>query len=136
MSLFLGGGFLNDILNILGTLSWKDLLYAAVVAFFLTKIILMFSSARRIDKENNPQVTPKDVLVRCKLMFPIDTVKFDGKIYTAGMVIKIITHNKKIIEGKLVGRNDSNVLCVITNQHIVVHDISQITQISQIREEV
>ncbi len=124
-----------DILGLLSTLTWKDILYAAIVAFFITQIIITLTSGRKI-KQNNSQINPKDILTRCKLMFPIDTVKFDGKIFTSGMAIKIITQNKKIIEGKLVGRNDSNVLCVITDHHIVVHDISQISQMYQISQKI
>jgi len=47
------------------------------------------------------------------------------------MRVRITTLQKRIIEGEFIGKNDSDVLCVITGQHIIAHEINKIEDMTE-----
>ncbi len=115
------------------SLSLYNYLYAAVLAFFLTYIIMRFKKLRRSLYEtdelamNVKNVDRTAVMERCTKMFPIETVIFNGKVFKRGMNVKVTTVQKKIFQGEFVGKNDMDIICIVTRDHIIAHEINKIT---------
>lgn len=124
-------------LNGFYNLSYLDVIYAALMALVITQIILSFSKMRktmareRLKQSLGSEFERLAVIKHCKNLFPVSTVNFRGKVFTAGMRVRITTLQKRIIEGEFIGKNDSDVLCVITGQHIIAHEINKIEDMTE-----
>lgn len=122
--------------QLLGVLSWYEIMFAAVSAYLLTFFIMRIQKMRSIlKKRDNLSVDYKlmdlaSVMSKCKELFPIDTIYFHGKVFRRGMRVKITTIQKKVIEGELIGKNKVDLVCVRTSNHIVAHEIDKIEEIS------
>lgn len=120
------------------TLTAMDILYAAVLAFVLMKIILSISSITKkiskikIDEENMMNFQRSEVIKKCKLLFPLETIDFRGKVFTKGAYVRITTLQKRIFEGEIIGKNEKNMICVIVGEHIIAHDIDKIEDIIEV----
>lgn len=120
---------MNEFFSNIGVLG---IIYAAFLAFIITNIILRFNSIRKILKNDDELkmeykgVDINAVLSRCKTMFPIDTIVFGGSVFKSGMTVKIVTMQKKVIEGQLIGKNNMDILCVLTSRHVIAHEIDKI----------
>ena len=124
-------------LEYLKYLNVYDYLYAAVAAFVITNLITKLSRIFLLNSKKTDNILGKvenrtAVVEKCASMFPIDTVFFGGRIFNRGMMVKVTTVQKKIIEGELIGRNNMNILCIITKQSIVAHELDKIEDISSI----
>lgn len=121
--------------NLLEVVTVYDILFAAAAAYLLTSLILRVSKVVRIFKRKENIVMDYKLLdlvavtARCKELFPIDTVYFHGKVFRRGMRVQIITLQKKIIEGELIGKNRVDLVCVRTPNHIIAHEIEKIEDI-------
>jgi len=73
-----------------------------------------------------------DVYEKCKELFPIQKLTFHGKEFTRGMRIKVVTIQKKIIEGELIGINKVNLICIRTHNQIIAHQLEKIEEITDI----
>ena len=118
--------------NLFDSITGYDIVFAAAAAYLLTSLILRIGQVRRIykQKENLAMdyklVDLAAVMAKCKELFPIDTVYFHGKVFRRGMRVQIITLQKKIIEGELIGKNRVDLVCVRTQNHIIAHEIEKI----------
>lgn len=136
--MILGG---ENMEKLLGPLTGMDFLFAAAAAYIITQIILRFRRIRQFlseDKELSMNIKGIDitaVLSRCKSMFPIDTVIFEGKTYQTGMKVRITTSKNKVIEGQFIGKNNMDVICIITKQYIIAHEIGKIEHMAMIEKE-
>jgi len=116
------------------SLSSADVVYAALMAFVITQIILGFGKIRKnmsqmgLDgiKKEPTEKERMDIILKCKAMFPVGTIYFKGKVFTSGMLVRITTLQKRTIEGEIIGKNDREVLCIITKEHIIAHEIEKI----------
>ncbi|MCI1959256.1 MAG: hypothetical protein LKJ25_06490 [Clostridia bacterium] len=125
-------------------LSTVDVIYAALLAFVITQIILGFNRIRkslRQMSQSEPKRMPTekermDIIAKCKAMFPVGTICFRGKIFTSGMIVRITTLQKRIIEGEIIGKNDHEVLCIITREHIIAHEIGKIEDMTELAKDV
>ena len=134
---------MTGIIDFYSNLSWIDVIYAAITAFVLTNLI---NSLRKLSSSSSQENENKKVIIKtleleemkkkCESIFPIETVYFNGKVFSRGMNVKIITLHKRIIEGILVGRNSNNVVCIITPTRIVAHDIEKIESLTEITKEI
>jgi len=68
----------------------------------------------------------EEVRKRCKVLFPIENLMFNGATFTCGMVVRIVTHKQIAIEGEFVGTNRDNMLCLVTRETIVAQEIRAI----------
>ena len=124
-------------LNGFYSLSYLDVIYAALMELVITQIILSFSKMRktmareRLKQSLGSEFERLAVIKHCKNLLPVSTVNFRGKVFTAGMRVRITTLQKRIIEGEFIGKNDSDVLCVITGQHIIAHEINKIEDMTE-----
>lgn len=121
-------------------LSAVDMIYAALLAFVITQIILGFNRIRKSlaqMSQSEPKRMPTekermDIIAKCKDMFPVGTIYFRGKVFTSGMIVRITTLQKRIIEGEIIGKNDREVLCIITREHIIAHEIGKIEDMTEL----
>lgn len=115
-------------------LSWQQYLFAASVAYVITYIYRVF--AREKEKRKNAEKTyviktlDRHVYDRCKELFPIEHITFCGKEFTRGMRIRVITIQKNIIEGELIGLNQVNLICIKTGDKIIAHQLEKIAEIT------
>lgn len=121
-------------------LTFSDILFAATAAMLITWSVMSFISLRRLFKNQaigSIQKSEKEltnILQKCYNLFPKDIVQFRGKTFKRGMRVRIITNQHKTIEGKLIGMNNEDILCVITQKYIIAHEISNIEEITDIEE--
>ena len=124
----------------LKSLTIGDILYAALIAFVVTQLINSILRLMTINKGilgTAPDYKEADRLVlikRCIDMFPVDTIYFRGKVFNKGMKVRITTFQRRIIEGELVGKNDMEILCIVTGQHIVAHEIAKIEDMIEVTQ--
>ena len=127
-------------LDRLASLSAFNYIYAAVLAFVITYVIRKLFAIRAIMKKNDElamNVRDADkatVIERCAKMFPIETVVFNGDVFKKGMIVKITTMQKKVFQGEFVGKNDMDIICIITREHIIAHEVKKITEMVSIDE--
>lgn len=110
-----------------------DVIYVAILAFFITWFIQNFIKFRRLLIESSQDGTVKDikmVLERCYTLFPLESVNFKGQVFKRGMRVKITTFQDKTFEGELIGTNYRNLVCIMTNKLVVAHDLNNIRDIS------
>ena len=48
------------------------------------------------------------------------------------MKVRITTLQQKIIEGEIIGKNDKDILCIITGEHIIAHEMNKIEDITEL----
>lgn len=129
---------MENFLDGIKALSFVDVLYAAITALVITSLILRFKRIKQIitSKEELSMeykgIDIASVMNKCKSMFPIETVYFHGRTYTRGMIVRITTRQKKVIEGELVGCNKLNILCILTKQHVIAHELDRIEEITDV----
>lgn len=119
-------------------LKLTDVIFAASTAFVITWIIKSFTLFWKVLKNpdtieiNQGEKELANILKKCYNLFPKEIIQFRGKTFKRGMKIRIVTNQHKTIEGKLIGMNSDNILCVITQKYIVAHEMSNIVEITDI----
>jgi hypothetical protein len=74
----------------------------------------------------------ENVLENCYKLFPNENLIFAGATYKRGMFVRIITSKHNIIEGKFIGINDDNMMCLLTDNSVIAHEIRNITEIREV----
>ena len=126
-------GFMN--------LTYMYYIYAALAAFVITQMILSFGWLKRNFRQSKNGLNAQNeaeriaVIKQCRSMFPLETVNFRGKVFTTGMKVRITTFQKRIIEGEIIGKNDKDILCIMTNQHIIAHELNKIEDITELAKD-
>lgn len=123
--------------KILSVLSWHDIMFAACLAYIIHYALQYIKEKRSknptlkgmFDGKNLSMV---EVYDKCKELFPIERLSFDGSVFTRGMRLRIITIQNKAIEGELIGVNDLDLVCIRTQNQIIVHQKEKIEEISVI----
>lgn len=114
-------------------LSWRDIFLAACISYVIFFVIRflqkLFGKKEQEFGFKVKNVDMADVYEKCKELFPIQNLDFHGKEFTRGMRIKVITIQKKIIEGELIGINKVNLICIRTHNQIIAHQIEKIEDI-------
>ncbi len=106
---------------------------AAVLAFFLTYIIMRIAGIRKILNDRDElemdikNADKRSVMERCAKMFPIETMVFNGSEFKKGMNVRITTMQRKVFQGEFVGKNEMDIICILTREHIIAHEIRKIT---------
>ncbi len=121
-------------LNFLNALSFEKFLIIAVVAYFLTKLVLWLEKVIKFVFINSNVFEYKEnefkkVFEHCCVLFPKTEVEFKDKTFTRGMSVRIITNKGKSIAGKLVGLNNDNFICLITTKFIAADTIENVKDI-------
>ena len=127
-------------LDRLAALTGYDYVIAAVMAFFLTYIITRIAGIRRMVRDRDElemniiNVDKDSVMERCAKMFPIDTMVFNGSVFKKGMIVKITTMQKRVFQGEFIGKNDMDIICILTREHIIAHEIKKITDMVSVED--
>ena len=114
-------------------LRWQDFLLAACIAYVIFSVIRFLkrvfgTKQHELDyKVRNMDMA--DVYEKCKELFPIQNLTFHGKEFTRGMRVKVITIQKKIIEGELIGINKVDLICIRTHNQIIAHQLEKVEEI-------
>jgi hypothetical protein len=117
-----------------GPLSAGDVLLACVLAFFLTRVILVFFPGPRgaaPDTDILPQ-TARAVMERCYALFPIETLEFGGAVFRRGMMVKITTTGSKTLTGRFLGLNEENFFCVLTSFRITADSLENVEDMERV----
>ncbi len=116
-------------------LTWQDVFLAACLAYVMTYIIRSFQRwiDRRVEKTFVVRsLDVPGVYEKCRELFPIEKITFQGKEFTRGMRVKVTTQHENIIEGELIGMNKMNLVCIRTNSQIIAHQLEKIQEIRSI----
>ena len=116
-------------------LTWQDVFLAACLAYVITYIIRSFQRwiDRRVEKTFVVRsLDVPGVYEKCRDLFPIEKITFQGKEFTRGMRVKVTTQHENIIEGELIGMNKMNLVCIRTNSQIIAHQLEKIQEIRSI----
>ncbi len=122
-------------------LTYMDYIYAALTAFVITQMILSLGWLKRNIERSRARLNSQNeaerlaVIKQCRNMFPLETVNFRGKVFTTGMKVRITTLQKRIIEGEIIGKNDKDILCIMTSQHIIAHELNKIEDITELAKD-
>ena len=129
---------MKDLLN---TLSIYDWILTAIIAYFITHMILRISDFKKTIKTiKQRQMISMDykivdldkLMAKCHELFPINTVYFRGKAFHRGMRVRITTIQKKVIEGEIIGKSKMDLLCIKTQNQIIAHDLDKIEEMEQL----
>ncbi len=117
-------------------LSWRQIIFAAILAFIIWSIVQMILIVRRAKKEGVGmtwgEVDMANVMQRCHEMFPIQTVLFQGKEFRSGMRIRVTTTKDSVIEGEFVGMNKIQMICIRTEKQIIAQQLEKVHNITQL----
>ena len=116
-------------------LTWQDVFLAACLAYVITYILRSFQRwiDRRVEKTFVVRsLDVPGVYEKCRELFPIEKITFQGKEFTRGMRVKVTTQHENIIEGELIGMNKMNLVCIRTNSQIIAHQLEKIQEIRSI----
>ncbi len=121
-------------------LSAKDIIFAAVLAFILTWLIQSFSKIIKLVVSMPSELTYSSsdfalIMQKCCSLFPHEIVQFNGQTLKRGMIVRVTTNKQKVFEGKLIGLNKDNVVCVLTPRYVVAHGLESITEIFVVKVE-
>lgn len=121
----------------LASLRMHDIIMAAIMALFIAGIIQMIVEYIQDRRQDEMRVgfngfDREEAIRRCVIIFPIPVVFFNGQVFRKGANIKITTKSQKVFQGELIGTNSSNVLCIITGEHIIAHEIEKILEIAPV----
>ena len=126
--------------HLFDTLTIYDWIFTAIVAYFITSVILhIVSFIKGIKKMKHRQMISVDykivdiekLLLKCRELFPIDTIYFHGRTFHSGMRVKIKTKQKTVIIGEIIGKNKIDLLCIKTQNQIIAHALDKIEEIEQ-----
>ncbi len=112
-------------------------LLALIITYVVTKAVdfISFYTKPANMKFNYKRENVKAILDRCCSLFPKEDVTFKGDLFKRGMVVRVTTNQHFIFEGKIVGMNKNNILCIITPKYVVAQELSHITGIEKIEED-
>ena len=122
-------------------LTYMDYIYAALTAFVITQMILSLGWLKRNLERSKARLNSQNeaerlaVIKQCRNMFPLETVNFRGKVFTTGMKVRITTLQKRLIEGEIIGKNEKDILCIMTSQHIIAHELNKIEDITELAKD-
>ncbi|MBS5793305.1 MAG: hypothetical protein KIC92_00925 [Clostridiales bacterium] len=116
-------------------LTFREIISCMIISLFILVFLKLFLFFRKLSRECEYPIKAFNSMIKdFYLMFPKDIVMFRGKVYKRGMFIKVITLHKKIYEGKFVGFNGKDTICIITETAIVTNNIKNIRDIVIIKD--
>ncbi len=115
-------------------ISLNDVLLCMIAAFFLAHLIRIVNVILRLMKdetvfEKNPSEL-SSTLEKCYSLFPKDIFDFNGMTFRRGLYVRLKTVTSKIIEGKIIGLNERDEICVITRTYISAEKLNDIAEIT------
>ena len=118
-------------LNLLALLTITDILIALVLAAIFTWIINRIAELVIIYKAPDLQ----QVLNKCYDLFPEEILQFHGETYRRGMNIRLVTNQKKILEGEFLGFGNDNMICIMTTKYIIAYALTNIEKMEKLESD-
>ena len=118
-------------------LTWQDVFLAACLAFVITYAIRSVWRRKERKKENNAftqSMKMGDVFEKCRELFPIPELNFDGKKYKRGMRLRLKTVRGQCMEGEFIGMNRVDLICLRSHNQIIAYQLEKIEEIEDITE--
>lgn len=111
-----------------------DIIMAAIMTLFIAGIIQMIVEYIQDRRQDEMRVgfngfDREEAIRRCVIIFPVPVIFFNGQMFRKGTNIRITTKTQKVFQGELVGTNSSNIVCIVTEEHIIGYEIENITEI-------
>ena len=111
-----------------------DIIMAAIMALFIAGVIQMIVEEIQDRRQDEMRVgfngfDREEAIRRCVIIFPVPVIFFNGQMFRKGTNIRITTKTQKVFQGELVGTNSSNIVCIVTEEHIIGYEIENITEI-------
>ena len=115
-------------------LTQNDMLFAIAGAGILIVIYRLLSGAIRmfITRTSEVKFHPDqlgNILENCYRTFPIDCFNFNGATFKRGAPVRITTTRQTTIEGKFIGTNQAEMLCLVTDSSVIAQEIGSILEI-------
>jgi hypothetical protein len=120
-------------------LGLEQIVFAALLALFVTWFIRMSYGMLKIIVTGFTELSyqPRDlesIMKKCHVLFPIESVRFNGDTFRRGMSVRVVTAQNRTIEGKFVGTNHDNIVCFLTADFVVAQELDQIEEIYELCE--
>lgn len=120
------------------SLSVSDVLLAAILSFFLTGLVLLYIRLSKLflvtlKVEKGASDIPS-IIERCCGLFPTEIFVYDGQTVRRGALIRVKTVKNKIIEGKFIGLNNENVICIVTRKSIIAYKLNNTARITVVEK--
>jgi len=120
-------------------LTWREVLFAAAVAYVITYIYRVFSRVLKNsrEKKKNGEKTyviktfDRQAIDRCKELFPIDVLAFKGREFKRGTQIRVTTIQNNTIIGEFIGLSYANLVCIKTGNQIIAHQLEKIADVTK-----
>jgi len=115
----------------------NDIIFAIIGAAVIFLIYKLLSAAIRVfihrafERNFNPDQIDT-VLENCYRSFPIDNFSFNGATFHRGAAVRITTHRKAVIEGQFIGTNQSDLVCLVTDNSVIAQEIGAIMEMQAI----
>ncbi len=118
-------------------LTASDIVFAAILAFVITWVIQGFSKIFRFvpSEFDYSSAEIANIMQKCCSFFPKEILQFKGKTLKRGMIVRVTTLQQKVFEGKLIGYNKDNVVCVLTSKYVIAHELDNIQDIAVVKGE-
>ena len=137
--------FVNDIMKIGETpllgdlLTLGDVLFAAVAALplmWLARFLwrLVRNGFRRSIRLSAGPEELAMLLESCRKMFPIERVPFRGQMFQRGMTVRITLAQDESFEGELIGMNEDNVVCVVSDEVVAADRLDNLVNMAAVAE--
>lgn len=123
---------MNGISAYAGNLTVGKIIIAAVLAFSITFLVMNWKEVKQIlgmgqKKGGSFQATTVgSVTERCKELFPMDTINFQGQVFRRGMMVRVVTIKDKVIEGEFIGKSDAELICIRMDNKLLAQQVEKI----------
>ena len=125
---------MEQLIQGLSMLTWREYLFAASVAYVITYIYRVFTRRKEARKKGEKTYVIKtfdrQAVDRCKELFPIDVLSFKGREFQRGTQIKVTTIQKNTIIGEFIGLSQANLVCIKTGNKIIAHQLEKIEEVT------
>jgi hypothetical protein len=119
-------------------LSVTDIIAAAVLALCITMLVntamRMGRALRELKRLVNNGAKADEVMQKCYSVYSMETFNFHGQTFKRGMRIRLTTLQNKIYEGELIGISSKNMLCMITRELVIAHQVNNIREIVNLED--
>jgi len=123
-------------------ITMADILFAAFAAGIVLFIVRVMSQLFRsltnrstIFILGNTPLDPsklEDITQKCYNLFPIESFKWEGSTFTRGTNLRMITSTNSTFQGKFIGVNSDDIVCLLTDQCVIAQEINTILSIQEL----
>ena len=115
-------------------LTQNDVIFAVVGAIIIFAFYRLISGALRMFITRTSEISfhpdqQANILENCYRTFPIESFSFGGATFRRGAPVRITTTRQTTIEGKFIGTNQAEMICLMTDTSVIAQEIGAILEI-------